>query len=65
MNGQTVLSKNEKREMIREFSERVNPYDPPKPTYKMDLRGYAKYLDENNIQGPDVTEEVMAKFIVQ
>ncbi len=65
MNGQTVLSKNEKREMIREFIERVNPYDPPKPTYKMDLRGYAKYLDENNIQGPDVTEEVMAKFIVQ
>lgn len=63
MNGQTVLSRNEKNEIIKEFIERVNPYDPPKPSYKIDLRAYAKYLDENNIEGKDVTDEIMSMFI--
>ena len=60
MNGQTVLSKDD---IIKNFIERVNPYDPPKADYKMDLRAYARYVYDNNLTGDKITAEIMNMFV--
>ena len=63
MNGPTVLSKKSKREIVKEFIERVNPYEPAVPNYKMDLRAYADYVKKNGLTGKDITQEIMNMFI--
>ncbi len=63
MNGRTVLSKEQKKVLVNSFIERVNPYNPPKADFKVDLRAYSKYLYDNNLSGEDVTPEIMNMFV--
>ena len=61
MNGQT-LSCSEKQNTIDEFAEKNHIYSPLSP-FSFDLRGYKKFLTENNIPVLNVTEEMATKFI--
>jgi len=63
MNGQMTLS--EKNALAQEFIKRVNPYEKTKPSYIVDLRAYAKYVKENNLNPHDITKEIMMKFVKQ
>ncbi len=64
MNGQTVLSKKQKDEMIKDFIERVNPYNPQKSDKTVDLRAYAKYVKEKGLSGKEITPEIMNMFVL-
>lgn len=58
MSGQTMKSKDQ---IVDEFIKRVNPYESHQPI-AFDLRGYAAYMEEHNLQGKDITPEIMNKF---
>ena len=59
MTGQ--MRKSDRDKLVRDFIKRCNPYKKRKvPKYNM--RGYAEYLKKNNIQGKDVTPEILAMF---
>lgn len=60
MTGQMSVFK-QKQKIVDEFIERVNPYEIPKPL-NFDIRGYAKYLKENNISGKKVSDSIFKKF---
>ena len=62
MSGQ-MKSYSEKKEMVEHFIEKCNPYQPLNPL-KFDLRGYAKYIEENEISYSQVTPEILEKFKV-
>lgn len=63
MNGQIVLSKTNKKQMVEDFIHRVNPYDPPKGEFSVDLRAYAKYVEKNKLTGKDITKEILDMFV--
>lgn len=58
MNGQKTF--NEKLNIAEKFISTVNPYDRA-PNLKFDLRGYAKYVKEHNLEG-NVPVDVMNMF---
>lgn len=58
MNGQTKKSK---QQIVDEYIKRVNPYEKPQPI-AFDLRGYAAYIEANNLKAADITPEIMNKF---
>ena len=59
MNGQ--MKKSERDELVRDFIKRCDPYKKRSvPRYNM--RGYADYLKSHDIQGKDVTPEILAMF---
>lgn len=58
MNGPT---KKYKRQIVVDYIKRVNPYEKSQPI-SIDLRGYAKYLEEHNISGKNVPLNVMKMF---
>ena len=58
--GDSVNHK-DKMETVDDFVRRVNPYEE-QPKLNFDLRGYSKYIEEHNIPGDDVPEEVIAMF---
>ncbi|MGN0512857.1 MAG: hypothetical protein ACI4GD_01165 [Lachnospiraceae bacterium] len=60
MSGQT-MSFNDKKELANSFIKRVNPYEK-KEGLKFDLRGYAKYLKDNNIPNDNVPPSVVEMF---
>lgn len=55
------MSFKEKNNAVQEFIGRVKPYEKP-PKLNFDLRGYAKYLSENNIPGNKVPQNVINMF---
>lgn len=59
MNGR--MTKSERDRIVRDYIKRCDPYTK-KETPKFDMRGYANYLEQNNIKGNDVTPEIMAMF---
>lgn len=60
MNGQTISYK-EKMNIAEEFISRINPYEEREPL-QFDLRGYAEYLEKNNLSGRKVPDSVIDKF---
>ena len=60
MDGQE-LSYDQKNEIITRFIEMVDPYKPLVPL-RFDLRGYAKYVEENNLTGEDITDDILLMF---
>ena len=52
------------QEIVDDFIARVDPYMDLTPL-KFDLRGYSRYLSENNLDGRDVPEEVIERFRVK
>ncbi len=60
MNGQ-MESYEKKQRMVDEYLQRVDIYAPLKPM-EFDLRGYADYLSEHNIDPKNVPEEVAKLF---
>ena len=60
MTGQMSVFK-QKQRLVEEFIERINPYENPVPL-QFDLRGYSKYLKDNNLTGKDVSDEILKKF---
>lgn len=63
MNGQTALSKMEKKQIVKDFIRRVNPYEPQKEKISIDLRAYAKYVEEKKLTGKDITKEILDMFV--
>ena len=59
------LTLKEKNALAQAFIERINPYERKKASYIMDLRAYAKYLKENDIGPHNITDEIMAKFLIK
>jgi len=57
------MTASEKRKLDVDFIKRIDPYHRHKSPYKMDLRGYAKYVSDNNLSYEDITEEIMMKFV--
>lgn len=55
---------NEKQKIIDDFINRVDPYKKPDPL-NFDLRGYAAYLAEHNLDGRNVPEEVIERFKIK
>lgn len=64
MNGQ-MKTFEEKTKMIENFFENQNTSDIKNENLKFDMRGYQKFLNENNIHGLDVTKDIMNKFIIE
>lgn len=60
MHGQT-MSFSQKNKIANDFIKRVKPYDK-QPGLKFDMRGYAKYLADNNIPGNKVPAHVVEMF---
>ena len=60
MNGQ-MMSFKEKNTIVDNFISRINPYEKPHPL-KFDLRGYSKYVTENNLSADEITDKIMEKF---
>ncbi len=58
MNGQMKKSKSQ---VVEEYIKRVNIYEKPQPI-SFDLRGYATYIEENELKASDITPEIMNKF---
>ena len=44
-----------------DFISRINPYEKPRPL-KFDLRGYSKFVTENNLSADEITDKIMEKF---
>lgn len=61
MSGQKKNYK-EKQQMADEFIEKGRIYES-QPPLKFDLRGYAKYLEENNLSGKSVSDKITSMFI--
>lgn len=59
MTGQK--KKSDRDRVVRDFIKRCDPYKK-RSVPKYDMRGYANYLKSNNIQGKDVTPEILAMF---
>lgn len=51
----------QRQKLVDDFIERINPYETPQPLH-FDLRGYAKYLKENNLSGKDTADYILKKF---
>lgn len=51
----------EKQRMTDTFIEKLQPYDRRVPL-QFDLRGYAQFLEENNISGKYVPENIVRQF---
>ena len=49
------------QKIVDDFIDRVDPYMDLEPL-KFDLRGYAAYLKEHNLDGRDVPEAVIERF---
>ncbi|MBE6015892.1 MAG: hypothetical protein E7241_11130 [Lachnospiraceae bacterium] len=60
MSGQT-MSFSDKRKLMEDFIEKSKPYEKHENLH-FDLRGYARYLEENSISGKDVPKEVVERF---
>lgn len=60
MYGQTTRYE-EQNKIVEEFIQHVNPYEKQEPL-RIDLRSYARYIQENNIQPDQVTEEMCEQF---
>lgn len=58
MNGQM---KSFKQKIVDDFIRKVNPYEKPKPI-AFDLRGYSKFISDNNLSASEITPEIMAQF---
>lgn len=52
------------QEIVDDFIDRVDPYMDLEPL-RFDLRGYAAYLKEHNLDGRDVPEEVIERFKIK
>lgn len=61
MNGQ--MTKSERDKVVKDYIKRVDPYTK-KQIPKFDMRGYANYLEQNNIRGNEVTPEIMSMFAI-
>ncbi len=61
MNGRKKSYK-EKQRIVEEFIEKGRIYET-QPTLKFDLRGYAKYLKENNLSGKNIDESITSMFV--
>jgi len=55
------MTTREKRKIIRDYIKRNNPHNTV-PNLSFDLRGYAKYLEDNNI--PQEQQPEVAKMFV-
>ena len=53
----------EKTKMVADFFENQKNSNIKTENLKFDMRGYQKFLDENNVHGLDVTKDTMDKFI--
>lgn len=62
VNEQMTLFK-EKQKIVEAFIKRVNPYEKHEPL-SIDLRGYAKYLKEHNIDGKK-PNDIVEMFKIQ
>ena len=60
MNGQK-LSYNEKQKKMDEYIVRMNPYKKLVPL-KFNLRAYASYVEDNNINPKDITMDIVQMF---
>lgn len=60
MNGQMSAYK-EKQHIADSFIEKLQPYNKITPL-QFDLRGYAQFLEENNISGKHVPENIVKRF---
>ena len=60
MYGQTTRYE-EQNKIVEELIQHVNPYEKQEPL-RIDLRSYARYIQENNIQPDQVTEEMCEQF---
>lgn len=58
MNGQTKVYKNS---LMDELIKKNNPYKKNEPL-QFDLRAYAAYVKENNLDAFQITEAVLKKF---
>lgn len=52
------------QEIVDDFIDRVDPYLDLEPL-KFDLRGYAAYLAEHNLDGRNVPEDVVERFKIK
>lgn len=59
MNRQKTF--NEKLKIVENFIATVNPYEKS-PNLNFDLRGYAKYVRDNNLTRKNITTDVMNMF---
>ena len=62
MSGQTMTFE-EKQRLIDSFIQSVDPYKKPEPL-RFDLRKYADYVKKNNLKGENITEAIMAQFML-
>lgn len=62
MAGQMNVFK-ERQTKIDNLIEKVNPYKKLEPL-NFDLRAYYKYIEENNISGEDIPQEILDRFII-
>ena len=53
----------EKQRIVEDYIKRQNDAKLDSKDLGFDLRGYQKYLNENNIHGFNVTEDIMNRFI--
>lgn len=58
MSGQM---KSFKQKIVDDFIRKVNLYEKPKPI-AFDLRGYSKFISDNNLSVSEITPEIMAQF---
>ena len=60
MNGQ---KKSSKREIVDKYIDAVKPYEKPSPI-NFDLRAYAAYVAEHKLDVSEITQDIMAKFVL-
>lgn len=60
MSGQMKIYR-EKQKLVDEFVSLVDPYKKIEPL-KFDMREYGKYLEEQNLSGEYVPEEILKQF---
>ena len=46
-----------------EYLKKYNPYEK-QPSLNFDLRKYARFVEQNNLKGDQITEAVMEQFVV-
>ena len=61
MNGQ-MSSFEEKKKIVDNYLAQTDVYKPL-VSLKFDLRGYADYVEKNNIDSRDVTDDILEMFV--
>ena len=64
MSGQRKSSK-EKDALIYEYLEKNDIYSPKRYGYKVDFKGYAAFIRDNNISFEDITPEMAKPFMTK